>query len=75
MADRVMDALEVMIVEKGIDTGDMVVREWLKKMAETGDTQAIKALFDRVDGPIPRADKLQHDGGLTIKVEYADPEP
>lgn len=75
MADRLYDALEKMIIEKDIDTGDLLIEEWLRKLVDSGDTEGIKAIFDRTDGPLPRSGSLTHDGALVIKVEYADLEP
>jgi Family of unknown function (DUF5681) len=75
MADRLLDALEVIVIEKGIDTGDLLAREWIAKMIQTGDTESIRALCERTDGPVPRADRLVHDGELVVRIEYADDVP
>ena len=37
-----------------------------------GDVKAIKLICDRHDGRIPLHAELEHDGVMTIRVEYAD---
>lgn len=37
-----------------------------------GDHRFFRELLDRIDGPVGQELKLEHGGGLTIKVEYVD---
>lgn len=70
ITDRVRDALEE-IGEDGRPLAAAVVREWLQMIVD-GDLAALRELLDRVEGPLTQALKHEHDGGLTVRVEYAD---
>lgn len=70
ITDRLRAALEE-IGDDGRPLAEAVMRQWLTMVAD-GDVSALRELLDRVEGTIMQAHKLEHDGGLTIRVEYAD---
>lgn len=69
ITDRLREALEV-VGEDGRSMADAVVAHWLTMVAD-GEVPALREMLDRVEGPITQALKHEHDGGLTIRVEYA----
>lgn len=70
MTDRLRAALEE-VGPDGRDMGDTVIQLWLSLVAD-GNLGALVELVNRADGPLVQALKHEHDGGLTIRVEYAD---
>lgn len=70
MTERLRAALED-VGDDGLDMGDTVIRHWLGMIAD-GSVGALVELMGRMDGPLTQNHKLEHDGGLTIRVEYAD---
>jgi hypothetical protein len=51
---------------------DRIVRRWVE-LAEAGDASALRQLLDRVEGKL--TDRVELDGDVTIRVEYADGPP
>lgn len=45
----------------------------LLKAAQTGDLKAIRIVLERTEGKVP--DQVEHEGTLTVRVEYADGPP
>jgi hypothetical protein len=70
LTDRLREALEV-VGGDGRSMADAVVDQWLTMIAD-GQIAALRELLDRVEGPLTQALKHDHEGGLTIRVEYAD---
>jgi hypothetical protein len=48
------------------------VAEKLVEMAKNGNTEAIKVIFDRVDGKVPQEHTGEGGGPLSIRVVYGD---
>ena len=69
MTERLRAALED-VGDDGLDMGDTVIRHWLGMIAD--GSVGLVELMGRMDGPLTQNHKLEHDGGLTIRVEYAD---
>lgn len=68
ITDRLREKLE----ELGDDNrtiADALVDQWLEMVAD-GDSAALRELLARIEGKV--TDHVQHEGGLTIRVEYAD---
>jgi Family of unknown function (DUF5681) len=70
ITDRLREALEE-IGDDGRPLAEAVMRQWLSMVAD-GDVSALRELLDRVEGTVVQGLKHEHDGGLTIRVEYAD---
>ena len=51
---------------------DAVIDAWLDA-AKSGDLVAIREMLNRIEGKVK--DQVEHEGTVTVRVEYADVEP
>jgi hypothetical protein len=70
ITDRLREALEV-VGDDGRSMADAVIDRWFQMIAD-GEVSALREMLDRTEGMLAQALKHEHDGGLTIRVEYAD---
>jgi hypothetical protein len=71
------DILTAAIRAKG-DDGIPVRLKLMQKLIDMGlgaDLDAIKVIFERVDGKVPDALNVNQQGGMTIRVVYIDSDP
>lgn len=52
---------------------DLVGEAYLWECIRRGNATLLKELLDRLDGPVTT--KMEHEGEVTIRVEYADTDP
>ena len=70
ITDLLREELEL-VDQNGLSVARRVVKQWLEMIAD-GQIAALRELLDRVEGPIAQALKHEHEGGLVVRVEYAD---
>lgn len=69
ITDRLWARLEQAIAEGEMTYADVIVNQWLGMIAE-GDSGALREMLNRLEGKV--SDRVEHDGEVTIRVEYAD---
>lgn len=69
ITDRLRARLEGTADEGSSPAIDRIIDQWLGMIFE-GNSGALRELLNRLEGKV--SDRVEHDGEVTIRVEYAD---